>query len=492
MTKTSMYQDMAERTAGGVYIAVVGPVRTGKSTFIKRMMETVVIPNIQNPHRRERARDELPQSASGKTIMTAEPKFVPEEPVEISPDGTATLSVRMIDSVGYMIPGAVGADEEGVPRMVTTPWSSEPIPMTEAAEMGTKKVMEDHCSIGIVVTTDGTVTDIPREDYLEAEARSIRDMQRTGKPFVVLVNSVNPSGASAQTLRQELAETYHVGCVTADCMALTEQDFSEIMMTVLMSFPIAEYRIWLPRWLERLEQEHPLKKQLYGKILDAAKNAELLRDAEQAIQEIGLLEFVQDYHILRLDLGKGAVHFVLDFPDALFYEILTEKSGFPVKDDGDLMALLQGLSSVKQEYDQIASALEEVRATGYGIVMPTPEQMHLEIPEIVRKGSSYGVRLKASAPSIHMMRADIQAEISPIVGNEKQSEDLLQYLVGEYDGDTEKLWESNIFGKSVFELVNESLSAKLRRMPESTRLKMKDTLTRMLNDGCTGLICLMF
>ena len=492
MVTNSIYQDMAARTDGSVYIAVAGPVRTGKSTFIKRMMEQVVLPNMEEGYRRERARDELPQSSSGRTIMTAEPKFIPEEPVEISPDGTAKLSVRMIDSVGYMIPGAVGAEEDGVPRMVTTPWSAEPMTMTEAAELGTRKVMEEHCTVGILITTDGSVTDIPRADYAEAEARSIRDMQATGKPFVVLVNSTEPGGAAAQALCRSIAETYGVGCLAVDCMALGERDFAEILTELLRSFPVGEFRIWLPHWVERLEPDHEIRAALSKAVLAAAEDAAVLRDAEGAAKALGELACVQEVHLVKLDLGTGAVCLVLDFPEALFYQILSDKSGFPVADDGDLMTLLQNLAAVKREYDQFASALEEVRATGYGLVMPTPDQMHLEVPEIVRKGSSYGVRLRASAPSIHLMRADIQAEISPIVGDEKQSEDLLQYLMGEYDGDTEKLWASNIFGKSVFELVNENLMAKMRRMPEGTRQKLRDTLTRMLNEGCTGLLCLMF
>lgn len=492
MTKTSIYQDMAMRTDGSVYIAVVGPVRTGKSTFIKRMMERVVIPHIENSYKKERARDELPQSGSGKTIMTAEPKFVPEEAVEISPDGTARFSVRMIDSVGYMIPGVIGVSEEGEPRMITTPWFDHPIPLTEAAELGTKKVMEEHCSVGLVITTDGTVTDIPRQDYVEAEGRSIRDMQKTGKPFAVLINSTNPNGAAAQELRRQIEATYQVGCMAVDCMALDEQDFSDVLGEMLLDFPISEYRIWLPRWVEALEQGHKIKKDLYQKIREAAAGAERLREAESVVREVSSLDTVQAYHIPSLELGSGTVNCVLDFPEALFYGVLSEKSGFTVEDDGDLLTLLQSLSTVKKEYDQVQSALDEVRATGYGIVMPTPEQMHLEVPEIVRKGSSYGVRLRASAPSIHMMRADIKTEISPMVGDEKQSEDLLNYLLGEYDGDTEKLWESNIFGKSVFELVNEGLMTKMKRMPESARHKMKDSLCRMINDGCTGLICIMF
>ena len=488
----SIYQDMEERTNGSVYIAVAGPVRSGKSTFIKRMMEQIVIPNMDNPYKQERARDELPQSGSGRMIMTAEPKFIPEEPVEISPDGTARLSVRMIDSVGYMIPGAIGASEDGEPRMVTTPWSELPLPLTEAAELGTKKMMEEHCSVGILVTTDGSITDIPRQDYLDAERRCIADMQRTGKPFIVLINSVRPSGPEAQKLRQEIARTYQVGGMAVDCMSLGEQDFTGILTELLRSFPIAEYRFWFPHWVERLESDHPLKKELYEVIRNAVGKTKYMRDAEAAMDEIGTLHEIQDYRIADMNLGEGTVHGVLDFPDTLFYGILGEKSGFEVSDDGDLMALLQNLSAVKKEYDQISSALEEVRATGYGIVMPSQEQMKLDAPEVIHKNGNYGVRLRASAPSIHMMRADIQAEISPIVGDEKQSEDLLHYLLGESDGDTEKLWDSNIFGKSVSELVNESLSAKMHRIPDGTRMKLRDTLSRMINEGCTGLICLMF
>lgn len=492
MTNYSIYQDMAERTDGGVYIGVVGPVRTGKSTLIKRMMEQAVIPNIRNSHKRERARDELPQSGSGRTIMTSEPKFVPEEPVEIVLEGNLTLSVRMIDSVGYMIPGAVGATEDGKVRMVTTPWSETPIPMTEAAELGTRRVMEEHCSVGIVVTTDGSVTDIPREDYAEAEARAIADMRQTGKPFIVLVNSTAPESAAARTLQQQIGEQWNVGCLAVDCMTLSEAELGDILAELLRSFPIASYCFFLPRWVESLEAAHPIKQALYQKIREAASDAVRIREAEDVLDAIASLDMIQTYHIPGIDLGNGTVRCVLDFPDALFYEVLSEKSGFAVADDGDLLRLLQELSGVKREYDQVQSALEEVQSTGYGIVMPTPEQMHLEVPEIVRKGGSYGVRLRASAPSIHMMRADIQTEISPIVGDEKQSEELLNYLVGEYDGDTEKLWDSNIFGKSVFELVNEGLMTKMRRLPESARQKVRDALCRMINEGCTGLLCLIF
>ena len=394
-----IYADIAARTGGNIYVGVVGPVRTGKSTLIKRIMEELVIPGISDPYRKERARDELPQSGSGKTIMTSEPKFVPEEAVEISPDGVTKLRVRLIDSVGYMVDGAVGAEEDGVPRMVTTPWYDHEIPMTEAAELGTKKVMEGHCSIGIVVTTDGTITEIPREDYVQAEKRAITDMQKTGKPFLVIVNSRNPAGEAAGELPQ-----------------------------------------------------------------------------------------VQDYSLRSVDLGSGSVICAIVFPEALFYEILSARAGMPIRSDAQLLQLLTELSQVKQEYDKISDALSAVRATGYGVVMPAAEEMKLETPEIIRKGGAYGVKLKAGAPSIHMVRVDIDTEINPMVGDEKQSQDLVNSLMGE---DPEKLWQSNIFGKSVYDLIQEGLTTKLLGMPEEVRGKFRGTLTRIVNEGATGLICLI-
>lgn len=491
MEQKSIYEQIGLRTDGNVYVCVVGPVRTGKSTFIKRFMEELVIPNIDNVYKRERARDELPQSGSGKTIMTSEPKFIPEEAVEISPDGTAKLSIRLIDSVGYMVAGAIGADEDGKPRMVTTPWSDHEIPMTEAAELGTKKVMEDHGTIGIVMTTDGTITDIPREDYIEAEERAIRDMQATGKPFLVLVNSRDPNGEAAKRLCEQIGKTYHVCCMSVNCLLLEEQQITEILKNLLYEFPVAELQFFLPGWLDALEAEHTIKQALYESMRRSAGKVAKISEAEPAIREICQLESVLDYQIRSIDLGIGVVSCVLNFPEKLFYQVLSEKSGLAVEDDGDLMLLLEELAAIKKKYDRVANALDEVWATGYGIVMPGAEEMHLEVPEIVRKSGSYGIKLKASAPSIHMMRADIQTEISPIVGDEKQSEDLINYLVGEYEGNTEKLWESNIFGKSLFELVNDGLSTKLRKMPEDSRFKIKDALQRIINEGANGLICII-
>ncbi len=491
MERNSIYEQIAQRTDGNVYVCVVGPVRTGKSTLIRRVMEETVIPNIENVYRRERARDELPQSGSGRTIMTSEPKFVPEEAVEIVPDGAARLSVRFIDSVGYMIEGAVGAEEDGKPRMVTTPWSDEEIPLTDAAELGTKKVMEDHGTIGLVVTTDGSITDIPREDYEAAEGRAIGDMRATGKPFLVLVNSREPEGEAAQALCARLDAAYGVRSIAADCLSLQEQEIAEIFRRLLYEFPIAEMRIFLPSWLEALESEHPLKSSLYEAMRRSAANISRLSEAEPAIREICELESVQGYTVRDVDLATGTVSCSLEFPARLFYQVLGEKSGLPIENDGDLLTLLEQLAQVKKKYDKVAGALEEVWATGYGIVMPGPEDMKMEVPEIVRRGSSYGVKLRASAPSIHMLRADIQTEISPIVGDEKQSEDLIQYLLGEYEGNTEKLWESNIFGKSLFELVNDGLSGKLRRLPADSRYKFKDALQKIINEGGNGLLCII-
>ena len=484
----SIYQDIAARTGGNIYIGVVGPVRTGKSTLIKRVMEELVIPGIEDPYRKERARDELPQSGSGKTIMTSEPKFVPEEAVEISPDGVAKLRVRMIDSVGYMVDGAVGAEEEGVPRMVTTPWYDHEIPMTEAAELGTKKVMDGHCSIGMVVTTDGSITDIPRQDYVDAERRAIRDMQATGKPYLVIVNSRNPGSEVAAAVKDSIKKEFGIEAVIADCQALDVDGICELLRRLLYAFPMKELRVYLPRWMDALESDHPIKAALYEALLQRAGEISDLGHAEMTLSKLRELEQVLDFSIRGVDLASGTVSCSLGFPENLFYEILSEKTGMNIQNDGELMTLLTELSAVRQEYDKISTALSAVRATGYGVVMPTAEEMKLETPELLRKGGAFGVKLKAGAPSIHMIRVDIDTEISPMVGDEKQSKDLIGYLTGE---SPEKLWQSNIFGKSVYELIREGLNAKLVQMPEDVRSKFRGALGRIVNEGASGLICLI-
>ena len=483
-----IYRDIAARTEGNIYIGVVGPVRTGKSTFIKRVMEELVIPNINDPYRKERARDELPQSGSGKTIMTSEPKFIPEEAVEISPDGTAKMSIRMIDTVGYMVDGAVGAEEDGVPRMVTTPWYDHEIPMTQAAELGTQKVMQEHCSIGMVITTDGSVTDIPREDYMDAEKRAIEDMMATGKPFLIIVNSQNPDGEGAQAVKREIAEAYGLEAVTADCQALSVEDICNLLQKLLYAFPMSQLQVHLPRWMDVLEPEHPVKAALYEALLTRAQQIGALAQAEATLAKLKELEQVLDFSIRSVDLATGTVVCALSFPEKLFYDILSSRTGMNIENDGQLMELLTELSAIKTEYDKISDALSSVNATGYGIVMPTAEEMKLQKPEILRKNGAYGVRLKAGAPSIHMIRVDIDTEINPMVGDEKQSQDLIDYLTGE---DPEKLWESNIFGKSVYTLIQEGLTSKLVRTPEDVRAKFRGALSRVVNEGASGLICLI-
>lgn len=484
----TIYQDIAARTGGNIYIGVVGPVRTGKSTLIKRIMEELVIPGIEDPYRRERARDELPQSGSGKMIMTSEPKFVPEEAVEISPDGTSKLRVRMIDSVGYMVDGAVGAHEDGKPRMVTTPWFDYEIPMTEAAELGTKKVMDGHCSIGLVVTTDGSITDIPRQDYVAAEKRAVTDMQATGKPFLVIVNSREPESEAAKGVKEYLKREFGVDAMVADCQAMDSADIGMLLRGLLYNFPLHEIHVSLPRWMDALESGHPVKQNLYQALLQRAERIQTLGQAEEALSSLSEVEPVKDYYLKDIDLGTGTVSCVVTFPEAMFYEILSSKAGMTIQTDAQLLNLLIELAKVKQEYDKISTALSSVKATGYGVVMPMAEDMKLEKPELLRKGGSFGVKLKAGAPSIHMIRVDVDTEISPMVGDEQQSQDLIRHLS---DAEPEKLWESNIFGKSVYDLLQEGLNTKVVRLPEEVRLKFRGTLSRIVNEGATGLVCLI-
>jgi len=491
MENDQLYDDIARRTGGDIYIGVVGPVRTGKSTFIKRFMETLVIPNIENVYRRERARDELPQSGSGRTVMTAEPKFVPEEAVRVDMADGASFAVRLIDCVGYMVPGAVGQTEDDQPRMVTTPWFDHPVPMTEAAETGTRKVISEHSTIGIVVTTDGTVTDIPREDYLEAETRVITELKELGKPFLVLLNSAYPESDRAKAIQADIAERYDVTCIRCDCLALSESDVTAIIRAVLYEFPVKELDLFLPPWVDALAYDHPIKSQLYAAIREGAGTMRRIRDVEGSMSVIRACETVSSAQITAIDLGQGRACAALDLPRGLFYDTISAQSGFAIGDDGDLMSLLTELSGMKREYDKVAEALRQVRETGYGIVAPSAEELRLEEPEIVKQGGRYGVRLKASAPSIHMLRADIETEVSPLMGSEKQSEEMVSYLFQEFEGDTTKIWESNIFGRSFHELVSEDLNTKLKRMPEDARDKLRETLQRVINEGSGGLICII-
>ena len=484
----SIYQDIACRTGGNVYIGVVGPVRTGKSTLIKRIMEQMVIPQISDPYRVERARDELPQSGSGKTIMTSEPKFIPEEAVEISPDGTGSMRIRMIDTVGYMVSGAVGAEEDGVPRMVTTPWYDYEIPMTQAAELGTQKVMQEHSTVGLLVTTDGTITDIPRADYAEAERKAILDMKKTGKPFLIIINSRMPGGEAARNLQNQIREEFGLEARIADCQSLDETGIKDILRALLQNFPMDQICVSLPDWMDALEPDHPLRVALYKLLMGAAENIQTIGQAETALLPLGGREEIQKVTLDRIDLGSGAICCTVVLPQALYYEILSAKAGVTLENEAQLLSYLSELSGIKKEYDRIADALSSVKATGYGVVKPSAEEMQLTTPELLKKGTTFGVKLKAAAPSIHMIRVDVDTEISPMVGDEKQSRDLIAQLTGE---SAQQLWQSHIFGKSVHDLIQEGLNTKLLGMQEDVRGKFRGTLTRIVNEGATGLICLI-
>ena len=488
---TSIYQDMAARTGGSIYIGGVGPVRTGKSTFIKRFMETQVLPHIDNAYRRDRAQDELPQSGSGRTIMTAEPKFVPEEAVCIRLEDDVTFSVRLIDCVGYMVPGAMGQFEDLSPRMVMTPWYDHEIPMTEAAEIGTRKVITDHSTVGIVITTDGTITDIPREDYLEAEERVIRELQEIGKPFLVLLNSADPRGSRAASIAAEIGEKFGVSCLPVNCLALEEQELRSLLQGLLYEFPLQELDVFLPPWVDALPGEHPIKSDLYQRIAAGTAGLHCIRQLAPYLASLQNTENVESAGVDAMDLGQGVAQASIRLPRGLFYTTLSQRSGLSVSDDGDLMELLTELAEVRKAYDKVAPALIAARETGYGIVLPTVEELELEDPEIVRQGGRYGIRMRASAPSIHMIRADVSTTVSPIVGNEKQSEEMVNYLLRQFEGDTGKIWESNIFGRSFNEIAGEDLQAKLKRMPPDAQAKLREALERIINEGGGGLICII-
>lgn len=491
MENRSIYQDIAMRTGGDIYLGLVGPVRTGKSTFIKKFMETLVIPNIDSDYRRERAVDELPQSAAGKTIMTTEPKFIPEEAVEVFLDDQASFRVRLIDCVGYVVPSALGYVENDGPRMVVTPWFEEEVPFNMAAEIGTRKVIQEHSTIGLVVTTDGSISDIPREEYEQAEERVISELKEIEKPFVVLLNATQPGSAKVQDLARQLSEKYAVPVMPVNCLELTQNDNRDIMSAVLYQFPVKEICVDFPRWILSLEKDHWLRQELVSSILGHAQEIVRIRDVESAMSKTTEQEHVESASVTEIDLGRGRVKLLMQVPGNLLYEIISERTGLDIDSEAGLMPCMIELAQMKRDYEKIKGALDQVEAVGYGIVMPTLEELRLEEPEIVKQGNRYGVRLKASAPSIHMMKADITTEISPIVGSEKQSEELVMYLLQEFEDSPEKIWESNIFGKSLHSLVNEGLHNKLYRMPQEARLKLQETIERIINEGCTGLICII-
>lgn len=486
-----IYKDIAMRTQGDIYIGVVGPVRTGKSTFIKQFMESLVIPNITSDFRKERAIDELPQSSGGKTIMTTEPKFIPEEAVEIELKDSLRLSVRMIDCVGYIIPSAIGYFENEAPRMVQTPWFEDEVPFNMAAEVGTNKVIAEHSTIGLVVTTDGSITDLPREEYAECEEKVIAELCEINKPFVVLMNSVHPDAKETISLCESLSEKYNVAVIPVNCLELGEEDIKSILTQLLYAFPVKEISIRMPHWIASLPKGHWLKESIFGKVKDCADDVMHIRDIKEFAGKLCECEHIVSGSVSSVNLGSGRAVIELVTEKELFFKIIGEVTGLEIANESDLMPRIKELVKIRQRFEKIEKALDEVEKTGYGIVMPTMEELTLDEPEIIKQGGKYGVRLKATAPSVHMLRADIETQVCPIVGSEKQSEELVLYMLNDFEESPEKIWDSNIFGKSLHELVGEGLHTKLSKMPDEARAKLRETVERMINEGCSGLICVI-
>lgn len=491
MTQPSIYNDICARTKGEIHIGVVGPVRTGKSTFIKNFLETLVLPNMENEYAKSRTKDELPQSATGKTVMTTEPKFIPNDAATVHLESGPSFNVKMIDCVGYIVNGALGLYEDESVRMVMTPWSDSPMPFERAAELGTDKVMREHSTVGVVIVTDGSFSELLREDYENAEDRVITEMKSTGKPFTIVLNSKDPESEDALAIAEKIESKHSVPVKRINCLEMTAEDIEEILEGILYEFPITELRFKVPSWTNTLSEEHPLRERIRDGICEMAETISRLSEVKDAFSEVYDDKFETGIHFSSLDLSNGKCHLSVSVPRELFYKILGDETGLEITSDEDLAKTLTLLAASRQRYEKFESALRDVEQTGYGIVTPCVEDMTLEEPEIVKQAGSYGVKLRASAPSIHLMRADIKAEVSPVVGSEKQSEEIVKFLLKEFEEDPTKIWESNIFGTSLHELINESLNAKLAHMPADARAKLCDTLQKIINDGAGGLICIL-
>lgn len=488
---SSIYNDISKRTNGDIYIGVVGPVRSGKSTFIKRFMDTLVIPNIGDPFVKERAMDELPQSAAGRTIMTTEPKFIPEDAVELNMADNLKMRVRLIDCVGYIVPSSVGYIEEEQPRMVSTPWYDEEIPFNMAAEIGTKKVITEHSTIGLVITTDGSISSIPRDEYEEAEERVIDELRALDKPFVVLMNSAQPKSGSTVELCTSLTEKYGVPVVPVNCLELTEQEVNDILSDILYEFPVSQVGINFPAWINSLEKDNYFRASIFQSIKENVSAISNIRSVSDFVTRIKENDFIESISVNSLDLSDGSVSIKLFVDNKYFYQILSESCKIDIKDEKDLMNNFISLVSMKREYERFTKALNDVEETGYGIVMPETDELSLSEPEIMKQGGRYGVRLKANAPSIHMIKCNTFTEVAPIVGSESQSQELVMYLLKEFEENPSDIWNTNLFGKSLHELVQEGLNNKLYRMPLDARDKFRETIERVINEGCNGLICII-
>jgi len=486
-----IYKDIADRTDGDIYAGIVGPVRTGKSTFIKRFMELLVLPNMENNFKKERAKDELPLSGSGKTIMTTEPKFVPNEAVELVLKDSVKFKVRMVDCVGYLVRGALGHEENQMPRMVTTPWSENAIPFEEAAEIGTKKVIKDHSTIGFVITTDGSITDIDRANYIKAEERVISELKEIEKPFIIILNSKHPNLDSTIALKENLESKYGVSVIAMDCLNMDVNDVERIFEKLLFEFPVKEVNINLPGWIDGLPKNHWIRSSIMTSLKESIVDLEKLNQVHGSLSPLMDIDIVKGVNINEIKLGEGVVSADINLEEGLFYRILNEITGYEIDGDYQILNLVSKLSATKKEYDKIEKALKEAKEIGYGMVSPTQDELELAEPEIFRQGSRFGVKLKAKAPSLHVLRADITTEISPLIGTEKQSEELLQYFLSEFENEPSKIWQSNLFGKSLYDLVNEQLNTKLTTTPEDSRQKLRRALEKIMNDGSGGLILII-
>ncbi|MCY6356745.1 stage IV sporulation protein A [Clostridium sp. ZS2-4] len=491
MENFNIYKDIADRTQGDIYVGVVGPVRTGKSTFIKRFMELMVIPNIENTYKKQRAQDELPQSASGKSIHTTEPKFIPNEAIEVALNGETKFKVRMVDCVGYIVKSALGYVEEDQPKMVTTPWYDYEIPFEEAAEIGTKKVINEHSTIGLLITTDGSITGLKRQDYLEAEERVVNELKSINKPFIMILNSKNPNSMETLELKRGMEEKYDIPVQEMDVLNMKEEDITNVFERVLKEFPVKEINIDMPEWIEKLDITHWLKKDFAALIKDMCQSVYKVRDVKSFADRFGEIEFLQNSKLDEINMGEGTARVQLNPKRELFYKVLSEVCDRNINSESELLSIMKALSDAKIEFDKVEDALRDVRERGYGLVSPQLNEMRLEEPEIVKQGNRYGVKLKASAPSLHFIKADIQTEISPIMGTERESEELVKSLLEQFESDPAKIWESNMFGKSLELLVKDGLRNKLYKMPDDVQVKIQKTLEKIINEGNGGLICII-
>lgn len=491
METFDIFEDIAQRTDGEIYLGVVGPVRTGKSTFIKRFMDLLVLPKITDQYDRERSRDELPQSGAGRQIQTTEPKFVPSEAVTIALDEATTASVRLVDCVGYTVEGATGYLLDEGPRMVVTPWFDDPVPFQKAAEIGTHKVIQDHSTIGIVVTTDGSITEIPRRAYVEAERRVVDELKAIGKPFIIVLNTTNPRGPVAQDVSTQLSEIYGRPVVPLDCMNMTEQEAIGLLQRVLYEFPIREVNVRIPRWVAELSSGHALRSDFQAAIERVIDRIHIVRDVAKAVDGFADNDFIESYRVDEVDLGDGSATISLTAPKELYFRVLTDIAGLPIEGEHHVVSLVQELSLAKREYDKVAAALADVRENGYGIVTPILDEISFLEPDLIRQGNRFGVRLKAKAPSIHMIRVDVETEVSPVVGTEKQGEELVRKLTDEFESNPTAVWEKDFLGTPLHQLIKEGLDSKLVRMPEDAQRKLQETLQRIVNEGSGGLICII-